>query len=358
MSQASKKEKKRKPRTRPNGAGTAIKSGKGWKARVVVGWKIADDGHAIPIYKSKSGFSTRKDALEYCATLKATKNQAKRMTMQEIYDAWLSVHETRVGKSTMNCYNAAWAHFQQIHHVPMQEIDTEMLQECMDSCGKGRRTKENMKALAGLLMKYAIPRHQTDLNYAEYLHTGSDEKNTRPAFSPEQVEMIRKQIGKVPHAEDVYVLIYTGFRPAELFALTKDSYKDGVLYGGIKTEAGKDRAVPVSPKIQSIISEKLKVKGEWLFPRDDGTQMPPKYFRDNYFYPVLAAAGIQEIPTPEKPAYYVPYSCRHTFSNLLKNAPGSDKDKAGLMGHSEYRTTIKMYQSVEILQLKRIIDSL
>ena len=97
---------------------------------------------------------------------------------------------------------------------------------------------------------------------------------------------------------------------------------------------------------------------EYLFPKDDGTQMSPKFFRDNYFYPVLAAAGIQPIPTQDKPAYYVPYSCRHTFANLLKDVPGSDKDKAELIGHEDYKTTKRMYQSAELENLKAIMSQL
>ncbi len=215
-----------------------------------------------------------------------------------------------------------------------------------------------MKALAGLLMKYAIPRHQTDMNYAEFLHTGNDAKGTRPAFTSEQVELIHKQIGITPHAEDVYCLIYTGFRPTEMFTLTKADYKDGVLYGGIKTVAGKNRAVPVSPKIKTIIENKLSQISDFIFPKDDGSQMSANYFRDNYFYQVLNAAGIQPIPTQDKPAYYVPYSCRHTFANMLKDAPGSDKDKAGLIGHEDYSTTKKHYQSVELDALKAIINQM
>ena len=64
------------------------------------------------------------------------------------------------------------------------------------------------------------------------------------------------------------------------------------------------------------------------------------------------------MPTKDNPATYVPYSCRHTFANLLKDAPGSDKDKAGLMGHEEYTTTKKHYQSSELDNLKVIINSL
>ena len=355
------------PRSRANGVGTAYKRGRTWTAKVTVGKKaVIVDGVPKVIYirATKGGFKKKTDALQYCPTLlreakeKSTRKEKSKLTVQQIYDAWLPTHETKVGKSTMDCYRAAWKYFSPLKEENFCDIDLDDLQECVDDCGKGRRTKENMKALAGLLFKYALPRHRTDMNYAEFIHTGTDEKGTRPAFSKEQVELIRQQIGKIPHAEDVYVLIYTGFRPTELFNLTKDSYKDGVLYGGIKTQAGKDRAVPVSKKIESIVVAHMENKSDYLFPRDDGERMSSRYFRDNYFYPILAAAGIQALPTSDKPAYYVPYSTRHTFSNMLKDIPGSDTDKAGLMGHEDYRTTKKQYQSAELDALKKIVDAL
>lgn len=345
----------RKGRTRPNGSGTAYKRGRTWTARVVIGWKFSADGHATPMYKTRGGFTTKRDALACVPELFKAPKQEKKLTVQQIYDAWLPTHEGRVGRDTMNCYKAAWKYFAPIRHLSFVDIDLDDLQECVDDCPCGKRTKENMKALAGLLMKYAIPRHQTDMNYAEFIHTGNDAKGTRPAFSREQIDMIRAQIGVTPHAEDVYCLIYTGMRPSELFALTKDDYKDGILYGGIKTEAGKNRAVPVAANIRPIIDERVTNCHRLLFPRENDLPMSAKYFRDNYFYPVLAAAGIQPIPTPDRPAYYVPYSCRHTFANLLKDVPGSDKDKASLIGHEDYKTTKKMYQSAELENLKAII---
>lgn len=64
-----------KPRTRPNGAGTAIKRGKTWTARVVVGWKVLDSGKATPVWRTKGGFTTKKDALAYCPELFKTPKQ-------------------------------------------------------------------------------------------------------------------------------------------------------------------------------------------------------------------------------------------------------------------------------------------
>lgn len=346
-----------KGRTRPNGTGSAYRRGRTWTAIVTIGWKKTATGRQA-VRRTKGGFPTKKEALAYCQQLLSSPTEKPKMTLQQIYDAWLPTHEPRVSRSTINCYKAAWQHFSALHPYPMQDIDVDMWQECLDTCSCARRTRENMKALCGLLYKYAIPRQQATLNLAEYLHTGDNDKSTRPAFTAEQVDLIRQQVGVTPYADVVYTLIYTGFRPTELFSLTKSDYRDGLLHGGIKTEAGKDRAVPVSPRIIPILETRLRSPSDYLFPRDDGTQMTINYFRDNYFYPVLAAAGIQPLPTPDHPAHYTPYSCRHTFANLLKTAPGSDVDKARLIGHADYTTTKKLYQSAEIESMRQIILTL
>lgn len=357
-------EKRRGGRTRANGAGTAYRRGKTWTAKVTVGRQVETvDGvpRVTLLYATKGGFAKKSDALAYCPTLiqeakaRGARPEKPVLTMRQIYDQWSEGHEGKVGHSTMNCYRAAWKYFRPLHEVNMCDIDLDDLQECVDDCPCGKRTKENMKALAGLLCKYSIPRHYTDMNYAEYINTGNGKKGTRPAFSLDQIERIRQQVGVTPHADDVYCMIYTGFRTAEFVSLRKENYVDGILYAGIKTEAGFDRAVPVSDKIKAIIDARMAGPSDYLFPKDDGTRMSANYFRDVYFYKVLDAAGIQPVPTPDKPAYYVPYSARHAFANLLKDVSGSDKDKAGLIGHEDYKTTKKHYQSVELEALRRII---
>ena len=43
---------------------------------------------------------------------------------------------------------------------------------------------------------------------------------------------------------------------------------------------------------------------------------------------------------------------------MLKNAPGSDKDKAAIIGHEDYRTTKRHYQSAELDAMRNIINAL
>ena len=192
------KKRTHKPRTRPNGAGSAYKDGKTWTAQYTKGFKVVErDGKIFkqPEYIRKKGFKRHKDALDYLPELKklalaaAEKPEKKMLSMKQVYDLWHDSHVDRVVHSTMNCYRAAWKYFSPLHDVEFSDIDLDDLQECVDDCPRGRRTKENMKALAGLLCKFAVPRHQTDMNYAEYINTGNDKKGTRPAFTAEHIEL-------------------------------------------------------------------------------------------------------------------------------------------------------------------------
>ncbi len=310
------------------------------------------------------GFCTMKvkKGWNYCPKCGKALKKAE-VTFLAVYEAWEERYKTKISHSTLNCYRAANKYFKPLFGKAFCQIDLADLQKCVDECGRRKRTRENMKALGGLLYKYALPRHLSDMNYAIYLETGENDKESHPPFTAEQIERIRISVGQVAYAEEIYVLIYTGFRPTELFGLRRTDYREiggaACLVGGCKTKAGRDRVVTVSPRIHKIIEGRVRQgTSEWIFPDSKGNRMDVKTFRVKCFYPALEAMGIQPRPIPGTQAQYVPYSCRHTFSNLLKNVSGSDRDKADLMGHAEYRTTVRMYQSAEIMAKKAITDKL
>jgi integrase len=135
-----------------------------------------------------------------------------------------------------------------------------------------------------------------------------------------------------------------------MLSLKKDAYDKAhnALIGGFKTEAGKDRIVPINAKIAPILAQRMASDSEYIFPRSDGSLMDDEHFRKYCFNPLMETLGITD---------RVPYSCRHTFANLLKNVKGSDTDKAALIGHSDASMT-KYYQSADYESLQAIIDSL
>lgn len=352
-----------KTRTRGNGEGTAYRRGKTWTARVILGWWVDDDCIAHPQIRSKGGFKTKREALEFIPTLRQGPAPELDITFQRLYERFIEGHESKVGDSTLAGYRTSYKHFKPVWGRKFRELGVDDLQACLDAGDKGRRTKELMKVLAGCLYKYADSRKIVSRNEAIHLDVGNAKKGTHPAFTMKQVEQIR-QAAAAGDVRAVYTLclIYTGFRPNEMLSLTRDAYHKDTeaeyFVGGGKTEAGTDRTVPISPKIKPYLYQLILRADPYIFPREDGKLMDDKWFRERCFYPLLDELGIQPLPTKEQPARLVPYSCRHTFSNLLKNVSGAGKDKASLMGHTDYAFTEQRYQSAELENLLDIVNQI
>ena len=99
--------------------------------------------------------------------------------------------------------------------------------------------------------------------------------------------------------------------------------------------------------------------GQRLFCGPDSSPMSLVQYRDE-FYRVLDACGVEnpmEGPEGAQRHRYTPHSCRHTFATLMKRAPGADKDKLELIGHTS-NEMLRHYQDVSFEDLRKITDAL
>ena len=358
---------KRRAKSRGNGTGTAYYSSKYryWIAEVVTGYKVIDESKPlVKIKKTKGGFKRREDALAYCKILKNEKVTTAEHTLQQVYEAWGPWYSPRVDKDTFGCYRAAFAYFKPLHSEKIRDISAGDLQQCMDDCPRGHRTHQNMKVTAGLLWAYAMDHNIVEKDVTNNLYIGKGASVQREPLTDMEVEKIRKEIGNDRYAAYIYALCYLGYRPGEMLEIKKDQVvdHDGSLYiiEGKKTEAGRDRVVPVHPKIEKIIRQQLKTPDtDYLFPMHiysrKGEFKGYKVMSDNYFNKFAFRPLADRLGIPKNK---VPYSARHTFSDKLKDADGTDKVKASLIGHSDYRFTQKKYQSTNLDELKTAMDSI
>lgn len=350
-----------KTKSRGNGQGTAYKRGKYWEARIVVGWKIGGDPpHKIPVYKTKGGFATKKEAVMYLPELlKATIIEHKPETLKTNFDLWKEQHEDRVDKKTLSGYISAFKHYDKIYYKRVDTISAVDLQQCITSCPAGKATKHMMKVVARHVFNYAIDANQISKDPTTNLYIGNDETKHYEPLTEEELKLIEKS--GLEYAEYIVALCYLGHRPTEFWNFKKTDYHvDGethYLVGGMKTNAGIGRAVTIPPKILPIIQHRLSVVGtDLLFPRiakDKYGQfkgyalMQEKYFSQKIWKKLAAELGI---------VGKVPYATRHTYANKMKAVSGDEKDKAGLMGHASYDTTRKHYQSTTLAEKKAITD--
>ena len=350
-------------KSRGNGQGTAYKRGKCWEARVVIGWKtVGNPPHDTPVYKTKGGFPTKKEAVLYLPEL--LKEKVIRHPPEPFakdFELWSKQYGDRIGLKTLKDYGSAFKHFSKIHYKLVDSITTVDLQECIDNCPAGKRTRQLMKVVAGHVFDYAYDSNQIIKDPSKNLYVGEGETVHYEPLSEEEVRIVEES--GLPYSDYVVALCYLGHRPSEFWAFKKTDYHvEGdihYLVGGIKTEAGKDRAVTVPPKVIPIIENRLNVVGtDLLFPRLDHnrkgeftgySQMPERYFNKFIWKRMMDKLGI---------VGKVPYGTRHTYANKMKKAAGDEKDKAGLMGHASYETTRKHYQSTNLEQKKAITDQL
>lgn len=341
-------------RTRGNGQGTVfLGRDKTYWAQYTVGWEpyVAKDGaikHRRKVL-TRSGFKTKKDALAALEKLKAAPVSLSTPTMQQVYDKWHALHEKDVAHGTMLCYEAAWNYYKPVKFYKIADVKTAPLQACLDSCGKGKRTQQNMKALMTMLYRYAMENDLVEKNYGEYLRPHGDTQGPREPFTSEELDLMWKKVKEVPNLDLVLILCYTGFRVEELLNLKGSDFhteKDfSYFIGGEKTDAGRNRIVGISPKILPYVKARL-VPG-YIF-GTNGKKISGATFRDTVYYPALAAAGL-----PKR----VPHCCRHTFATLMKSVNAPDKDKMAIIGHTSMSMT-NHYTHTDLASIQAISDAL
>lgn len=351
---------KKKATKRANGTGSVKKRGKTWTA-IGPAKMVYKNGQFVLYRPEKRGFSTRTEALLAAPTVgQYVKKKETALTFSQIYEKWLARHKDRVTKGTLYCYTSAYKYYSDLYPAPFVDLVTEDWQGCVDDCTKGKRTRENMKALGTLLYKYAAEQAITERNFAQYIYIGKLDQVSRHAFEREEVErIIAGALAGVPYADYVLCACFLGFRPLGLFNLRKEDYdpESNTLVGGVKTDAGRRRIVPVSPIIQPYLDRLLASDSEYIFPNRHGEQMTPDNYRKDYFYQCLEDLGIQKKPEAGESPKYTPYSCRHTFFTMMGRVAGQEKIKAELGGHTSYEMS-KHYQHPDLEDKRAIINAL
>lgn len=367
-------ETKRKPKSRGNKTGSVyyLANRKCWVVQLTIGWKppIKEGGHLVPVKKRFSGYKTKKEALAALnKILNGEELEDTKTSLDEVFQTWKKAYEGRVAPKTLKGYEQAYAYFSELKYRRINTITAAELQECMDKCPKGKRTHQMMKVTAGLIWAYASDTNKVKKDITENLYIGKHETKPREPLTPEDIQKIKDNIGKIQYCDYIYCLCYLGFRPGEFLEIKKSqvvsaTIDDEAIYyivEGKKTLAGIDRKVIVPKQILDIVLARLKVEGtEYLFPfyfYKRGTkelkelrQMTVNYFDESVFKPIASQLGIN--------GNKVPYSARHSYADKLKKAQGDVRDKAALIGHTSYDFTRIQYMSSPLEDLKIVTDSI
>lgn len=285
------------------------------------------------------------------------------ITVKEVFIEWKPLGYKGKSRQLCDCYNAAWGKLDRLYNIKFRELRTGDMQEIIEELQTERQglnqgkklvtlkpmsysSLSKIKILLGLLYQYAMQNDIVSKNYAEFLVLPKKSSGVKDCFNDIEIKKIENAVGIVPFADCILFMCYTGLRITEFTTLNKFSVheKNGVcaLYGGIKTEAGKNKIVPVHHKVKPILDSWIEKGGETVFCRPDGTPYSSRNFREYCYLDALKKIGVRSL---------MPHATRRTFATLMSKANVREEDFIAMMGHTDYSVDIESYifQSAEKL---------
>lgn len=265
----------------PNGFGQIVELKnpnlrKRFRASVTVG-KTSEGRCIVKTLKPDGYFETYNEA--YTALAEYNKNPYDLdddITIKELYEKWSSEYFQTIGSSSTRTITSAWAYCSSIYDMRAKDLRARHIKGCMDDGvfvykGEERHpsagTKERIKSMFNIMLDYAEEYEIVDKNYARTFSVSDDivdemEKSKKPhiSFTDDELNILWDNVDKIQYVDVILIQCYASWRPQELGLIELDrvDLDKWVFIGGIKTEAGINRLVPIHPKIRRLVEEKYK----------------------------------------------------------------------------------------------------
>lgn len=335
----------------PNGYGTVYKlSGKRRKpfmARKTIGW--TDDGKQL--YTTIGYYESKKIALQALADFNNNPYdiEVTKLTFYEIFEKWKEKKFLDISSSAINGYNAAFKTSSTLHDKRFVDIKTMHLQAIINNCDKGYDTLRKIKVLYNQLFKYAMENDIVSKDYSTFVDIGKKNDSTsRVPFSAKEISTLFKVESSIQYVDTILIMIYSGLRIGELLSIKNSNVdlENRIIKGGLKTDAGKNRIIPINNKVFDLIINRYNPNNEYLITNDKNRKMTyTNYYREK-FMPIMEQLNMD----------HRPHDARHTFATLMSNSDANKTSIKKIIGHSSYATTEKIYTHKDIEELRKAID--
>lgn len=209
-------------------------------------------------------------------------------------------------------------------------------------------TKRVTKILLDMIFDYAVEYDMVERNPARAFKldkavskAAAEERVEHVSFTDEELSTLCRYVDEVSYADIVLIQCYMGWRPAELCGLRVDDVdiENSVIVGGMKTQSGRGRSVPIHSKIYPLVKrrydEALRLGSEYLFTCPDsgnGILTYSKY--RTRFADAMKQLGIEG---------HRPHDPRKTFVTMCKNAGVDEYAIKYMVGHTISDITESIY---------------
>ncbi len=338
-----------------------------YRAMVTVG-KTSTGKCITKILKPKGYFKTYNDA--YIALVEYNKNPYDLeldMTVSELYEKWTHDYFESIKASSTRSIKSAWQYCTPLYDMRVKDVRARHIKQCMEegeAIINGERrlatagTKERIKSLFNLMLDYALEYEIVNKNYARTFKLSKDifieqekTKNGHIPFTDAELDKLWNHVNDIEYVDIMLIQCYTGWRPQELglLELSNINLKEGLMVGGMKTEAGENRIVPIHPRIKDLITarynEAVNLNSIYLLNCTDATthKSSIKLTYDKYRHRFESVIDRLQLNSEHRP-----HDGRVTFITRAKKFHVDEYALKYIVGHAINDITEKVYTKREI----------
>jgi site-specific recombinase, phage integrase family len=338
----------------PNGYGSVSKlSGKRRRpfiVRITTGFDI----NGRQIMKVLGYYHTQAEAIKALANYNDNPYDINLndITFKEILDRFMENKKGAVEKSSLKSYRVWYNYLRPLYSKRMKDIRTFELQNFINSLSHlSTGSLKLVKSFIRMLFKDAMEMDIISKDYSEYIKLPKYKKVIeRKIFTEEEIALLWDNIKVLEYADTILILIYTGMRINELLKLEKKNVnlENNTITGGSKTDAGKNRIIPIHPKILPLIIKRMENKTDYLIPNRTGRNYYEyNNFRQNEFVKIMEQLGME----------HTIHDTRHTFATMISDVSDNENAITGIIGHTNINMT-KKYTHTNIEKMRKEMEKI
>lgn len=336
---------------RSNGMGSVYKvSGnrrKPYVSRVTKGF----DNEGKQIYEYLGTFSTQKEAENILNEY--TKNPYNlnnlHITFRGVYELWKQEKYPKIREGTAKAYDTSFNKYcKDLWDIRFVDLRVKNYQDVIDNSNCNYPTRNKIRNFISQISKYAQKNDIVQKDYSQFIDIGKGGHTTkRKPFTNEDINKLWNNVNEFKWVDSVLILLYSGMRICEMLDLEIQNIHLDEEYpymvGGCKTDAGRDRCIPIHNRILPLIKnyyEKNKDR-KYLITNHNGDQMDYYNYRRNKWDVIMKDFEMD----------FTPHCTRHTFISLLRSKKADPLNIKRIVGHISNDVTDDVYTHIDIKEL-------
>lgn len=340
---------------RANGTGNVVKlKGKrrnSWAVRVSI--INPDTGGKIQKYIGYA--ATKKEAIEILSKhIVNPKNlDLEKLSFRDVFERWKEHEYPALSAARKRVYDRMYEKCSALHDKIFKDIRHSNFSTILDH--ETHTNNIEIKNLFSKMSNYAMINDLIEKDYSKFIVNRKKREKVveRKVYTEHEIKILWNNLYRYKEIDSILVMIYSGLRIGELLNLKKhniDLVNRTISGAGIKTEAGKNRVVPIHSKIYPLIEDRYNNAGvnDYLFNmQGDSYATRHQYFKRTL--DKMVELGLEK---------HTAHDCRHTFATRLNDANANSTAIKNIIGHSTFEITEKIYTHKDVEILRKEIEKL